>query len=224
MLPRPHTHSGTIFLRTQAAELDKLTSEVVSIHPSIHRRIIGFKGQTVKGLQETHNVRIEFPRDKDSPDITIIGLPDDVEYAREELLMLEEEYVSGWMGDLFFTGRRGTLLPRSHGLSTEPLPPHSHTFPCSLFNLSACVSFPLPLLIFSLFFLCVSTQIDEIREIEETQRYIKPTREPEKEEKKPSGPFKVRDAPWEMAKESFPTLGGGAGGSSAPKGAWGRAK
>jgi rRNA processing protein Krr1/Pno1 len=64
------------------------------IDPRIHNRLIGAKGRTIRKFMETYKVDIRFPRSKGNEPVTITGLAADVEEAKEQLELLEEEYVS----------------------------------------------------------------------------------------------------------------------------------
>ena len=67
----------------------------VDIDPRVHRRLIGARGATIRRIMEQFKVDIRFPRSNDPNGAVVIsGAPEDVEDARDHLLMLEEEYVS----------------------------------------------------------------------------------------------------------------------------------
>lgn len=67
----------------------------VDIDPRVHRRLIGARGATIRRVMEKYNVDIRFPR-SDNPNgpVAISGAPDNVDDAKDHLLLLEEEYVS----------------------------------------------------------------------------------------------------------------------------------
>jgi len=64
------------------------------IDPRIHNRLIGAKGRTIRKFMDTYKVEIRFPRGKGDEPVTISGSAEDVEEAKEQLKLLEEEYVS----------------------------------------------------------------------------------------------------------------------------------
>lgn len=80
-------------LAAKAKELASICSVEVTIDPRVHSRIIGSKGATVKRMQEEMQVRINFPRDKASPIITVSGEENAVEDARAELLRMAEDFM-----------------------------------------------------------------------------------------------------------------------------------
>ena len=60
----------------------------------MHSRLIGAKGKAISKVMDKYSVDIRFPRDKTSNIITITGLEENVEDAKEYLLTLAEDYVS----------------------------------------------------------------------------------------------------------------------------------
>lgn len=75
---------------------EEMTTVECSIDHRVHPRIIGQKGRNVRRIMEKYKVDIRFPRQTDNdPDIILIsGDEDNCIDCREELLNLEEEYVS----------------------------------------------------------------------------------------------------------------------------------
>ena len=67
----------------------------VTIDPRVHRRLIGTKGRTIRKFMETYKVDIRFPSLNTADPVVISGLDENVEEAKDQLLLLEEEYVSG---------------------------------------------------------------------------------------------------------------------------------
>lgn len=61
----------------------------------MHRRLIGARGASIRRVMERFNVDIRFPR-SDNPNgpVVISGSPENVDDAKDHLLVLEEEYVS----------------------------------------------------------------------------------------------------------------------------------
>lgn len=64
------------------------------IDPRVHRRLIGAKGRAIRKFMDTYKVDIRFPSLNTSDPVVISGPEDNVEEAKEQLLLLEEEYVS----------------------------------------------------------------------------------------------------------------------------------
>ena len=73
---------------------DQTTIEV-DIDPRVHRRLIGARGASIRRVMDQFKVDIRFPR-SDNPNgpVAISGAPDNVDDAKDHLLVLEEEYVS----------------------------------------------------------------------------------------------------------------------------------
>ena len=72
---------------------DQVSVEVL-IDPRVHRRLIGAKGRAIRKFMETYKVDIRFPSLNTSDPVVISGHEDNVEEAKDQLLLLEEEYVS----------------------------------------------------------------------------------------------------------------------------------
>ena len=60
----------------------------------MHSRLIGQRGKTIAKVMEKYHVDIRFPRDKSSNVITITGLEENVEDAKEDLLTKADDFVS----------------------------------------------------------------------------------------------------------------------------------
>lgn len=77
-------------------DLEQMVSEEVDIDSRVHPRLIGTRGKNIRKIMDQYSVDIRFPRSTDSnPNlVTIFGLPDNVDAAREHILNLAEEYVS----------------------------------------------------------------------------------------------------------------------------------
>ena len=82
-----HTHTHT-------HEQEEQINEELSIDHRIHSRLIGAKGKAISKVMERFKVDIRFPRDKNSDTITITGLEENIEDAKEHLVTLAEDYVS----------------------------------------------------------------------------------------------------------------------------------
>ena len=59
----------------------------------VHSRLIGARGKAIAKVMERYQVDIRFPRDKQSDTVTISGLEEHVEEAKDHLLMLADDYV-----------------------------------------------------------------------------------------------------------------------------------
>ena len=92
------TRTFNMFLQLPSLDLisqeDQTTVEV-DIDPRVHRRLIGARGASIRRVMEQFKVDIRFPR-SDNPDgpVAISGAPENVDDAKDHLLILEEEYVS----------------------------------------------------------------------------------------------------------------------------------
>lgn len=73
-----------------------MTTLQVELDYRVHNRIIGGRGAQVRRLMEEFKVDIRFPRSSDENKnlVEITGGEDDCYDCRDELLNLEEEYVS----------------------------------------------------------------------------------------------------------------------------------
>ena len=82
---------------------DQTTIEV-DIDPRVHRRLIGARGASIHRVMDQFKVDIRFPR-SDNPNgpVAISGAPDNVDDAKDHLLILEEEYVSTFGTVLTYT-------------------------------------------------------------------------------------------------------------------------
>jgi polyribonucleotide nucleotidyltransferase len=80
-------------LLAKVAELDKLVTREVDVDPRVHARIIGGRGAGIKALQDKFKVRVNFPRDKSSGIISVVGQFDDVEDATNDILNKAEEFM-----------------------------------------------------------------------------------------------------------------------------------
>lgn len=81
------------------AQEDQVSVEV-PIDPRVHRRLIGAKGRAIRKFMDTYKVDIRFPSLNTSDPVVVSGLAENVEEAKDQLLLLEEEYVSTWFAYL----------------------------------------------------------------------------------------------------------------------------
>ena len=77
------------------SEFESLITETITIDSKVHSRLIGHRGKTIREIMAQFKVEIRFPRENENPDdITISGLPENVDDCREHLYGLAEDYVS----------------------------------------------------------------------------------------------------------------------------------
>jgi polyribonucleotide nucleotidyltransferase len=80
-------------LREKVAELESMVTLELSIDPRVHARLVGPRGASVRALQEKHNVRIVFPREKESWQILVIGPEDGAEEAKSALELQADDFM-----------------------------------------------------------------------------------------------------------------------------------
>ncbi|RWS13999.1 vigilin-like protein [Dinothrombium tinctorium] len=75
--------------------LEEQISETIEIDYRIHPRLIGARGRNIRKIMDKYKVDIRFPRQDDANknSVTIIGLAEGVEEAKDRLLELEDEYL-----------------------------------------------------------------------------------------------------------------------------------
>ena len=73
-----------------------MTTISVEIDSRVHNRIIGGRGAAIRKMMEEFKVDVRFPRsgDENKNLVEITGNEDDCYDCQDELLNLEEEYVS----------------------------------------------------------------------------------------------------------------------------------
>lgn len=108
-------------MRKKVAEMESITTLEVEIHPKIHARVIGAKGANVRKIQEELGVRINFPRDKDSSIVTIVGPEDACNDAKDQLENLQEEFIQ----DVLEREYEESYLKPSRESQKEAKPAHS---------------------------------------------------------------------------------------------------
>ena len=97
--------------------------------------MIGAKGKAIAKVMDQFNVVVRFPRDKQTNTVTISGMEENVEDAKDHLLMLADDYVS-----IPFSMQL-TLIGKGNSATTHP--------PCCVFiaspffyaSLAVCHSF-----------------------------------------------------------------------------------
>ena len=68
-------------------------TEEVEIDHRVHSRLIGARGKSIGKVMDKFHVVVRFPKDKTDSAVTITGTEENVEDAKEHLLMLAEDYV-----------------------------------------------------------------------------------------------------------------------------------
>ena len=68
-------------------------TEEVEIDHRVHSRLIGARGKSIGKVMDKFRVVVRFPKDKTNGTVTITGMEENVEDAKEHLLMLTEDYV-----------------------------------------------------------------------------------------------------------------------------------
>ncbi|KAK3718445.1 hypothetical protein QZH41_014445 [Actinostola sp. cb2023] len=108
-------------IRKIVQELEDQVSVELNIDPRIHNRLIGAKGRTIRKFMETYRVDIRFPRSKTNDPVVITGLAEDVEEAKEQLELLEEEYMQDVRDEIEETDLiKYYMHPPSKTSPTEP--------------------------------------------------------------------------------------------------------
>ncbi|CAH1773087.1 unnamed protein product [Owenia fusiformis] len=76
-------------------DLEDMYSVEVSIDSRVHRRLIGGKGRNIRKIMDDYRVDIKFPPASaaDQNIVVVSGAEDDVEDCKDQLLLLEEEYL-----------------------------------------------------------------------------------------------------------------------------------
>eukprot|EP00047_Mylnosiga_fluctuans_P012927 m.28404 g.28404 ORF g.28404 m.28404 type:complete len:1218 (+) comp4552_c0_seq1:132-3785(+) len=80
-------------LLEKVKELDSMVQLELSIDPRVHARIIGPRGAAVRTLQDKHNVRIIFPKEKDSWQILVVGPEEGAEEAKSAIEISADDYM-----------------------------------------------------------------------------------------------------------------------------------
>jgi len=80
-------------LLSKVGDLEKIVTKSIEVDPRVHSRIIGGRGAGIKTLQEKYKVRVNFPKDKNSSTISVVGEFDDVDAAVNEIQNKAEEYL-----------------------------------------------------------------------------------------------------------------------------------
>lgn len=86
-------HSAKEAILKIVRELEDQISEEVDIDHRVHSRLIGAKGKAIAKVMEKFSVVVRFPKVKSSDSVSITGLEENVEDAKEHLTMLAEDYM-----------------------------------------------------------------------------------------------------------------------------------
>merc|ERR1712088_539643 len=205
----------------------------VCVAPEYHPKIIGRKGAVITKLRDDFKVNIQLPKKEgdSQEEITITGLEENAEAAKNEILKIVGQYESMVKMEVNIDAKVHSMIIGRGGKSIRTIMekykvdirlPRAGDEDPSLVVVSgdqdACEDCIDHLKIMEEDF------IQEAAEQDWERDYMKPTRQVEnKESNKKKDGFMVSKAPWDVSSsEAFPSLGGGGGGgaSSAPT-AWG---
>merc|ERR1719431_773188 len=197
----------------------------VSINPEYHPKIIGRGGAVITKLRDDYKVQIQLPRRdaEDSDVITITGLEEDAEAAKDAILKIVGQYESMVQEEVSIDPRTHSMIIGKRGRSIRKimddfkvdirLPRKGDEDPSRVVvagdeeAVLDCIDH-LKIL--------EEEYIQEAADSDWMRQYEKPTRQVEnKDSNKDSKGFYVAKAPWDVSSaEAFPSLGGGGGGSS----------
>jgi len=197
----------------------------VSINPEYHPKIIGRGGAVITKLRDDYKVQIQLPRRdaEDSDVITITGLEEDAEAAKDAILKIVGQYESMVQEEVSIDPRTHSMIIGKRGRSIRKimddfkvdirLPREGDEDPSRVVvagdeeAVLDCIDH-LKIL--------EEEYIQEAADSDWMRQYEKPTRQVEnKDSNKDSKGFYVAKAPWDVSSaEAFPSLGGGGGGSS----------
>merc|ERR1712088_1126367 len=205
----------------------------VCVAPEYHPKIIGRKGAVITKLRDDFKVNIQLPKKEgdSQEEITITGLEENAEAAKNEILKIVGQYESMVKMEVNIDAKVHSMIIGRGGKSIRNimekykvdirLPRAGDEDPTLVVvsgDQDACEDCIDHLKIMEEDF------IQEAAEQDWERDYLKPTRQVEnKESNKKKDGFMVSKAPWDVSSaEAFPSLGGGGGGgaSSAPT-AWG---
>jgi len=205
----------------------------VCVAPEYHPKIIGRKGAVITKLRDDFKVNIQLPKKEgdSQEEITITGLEENAEAAKNEILKIVGQYESMVKMEVNIDAKVHSMIIGRGGKSIRNimekykvdirLPRAGDEDPTLVVvsgDQDACEDCIDHLKIMEEDF------IQEAAEQDWERDYMKPTRQVEnKESNKKKDGFMVSKAPWDVSSsEAFPSLGGGGGGgaSSAPT-AWG---
>merc|ERR1719187_2545958 len=210
----------------------------MSVNPDYHPKIIGRRGAVITDLRNKYKVNIQLPNKprEESGIITITGLEEDVNEARDAILKIVGDYESMVREEVKVDPRVHSMIIGKRGRNIRQimedyrveirLPRDGDADPSLVVisgeedNVLDCKDH-LKML--------EEEYIQDVADREWMSQYEKPTRAVDNKDTKKNQPgFVVSKAPWDVSSaEAFPSLsGGGGGGSSAGSGssgpvAWG---
>jgi len=200
------------------------------INPDYHPKIIGRNGAVIQQLRKDFEVNVQLPKRGVENDniITVTGLEADTEKAKEAILKIVSDIESKTREEVKIDNRVHGMIVGRRGMGIRKimsdfnvdikLPQRGDEDPDMVTiigdedNVLDCKDHLLNI---------EEEYIQEARDKEDMELYMKPREENDKHDKKKGGPkgFSVgAGAPWQGASdEAFPTLGGrGPGGAAAP--------
>jgi polyribonucleotide nucleotidyltransferase len=198
----------------------------VSVAPEYHPKIIGRKGAVITKLRDDYKVNIQLPRkEADCQEvITITGLEEDAEAAKDEILKIVGQYESMVKMEVSIDTKIHSMIIGKGGRSIRKimedykvdirLPRDGDDDPTKVVvsgDQEACDDCIDHLKLLEEEFIQDAAEQDWERD------YLKPTRQVDnKESNKKKDGFHVSKAPWDVSSaEAFPSLGGGGGGGAA---------
>nr|XP_034340623.1 vigilin-like [Arvicanthis niloticus]XP_034340624.1 vigilin-like [Arvicanthis niloticus] len=76
-------------------KIEKTISKEITLNQQVRSNVIGFRGKTINKIMDQYQVDVRLPpKGSYNPNITVTGLPDNVEKAIEHILNLEKYYLS----------------------------------------------------------------------------------------------------------------------------------
>jgi len=208
-------------------------TETIEVDPIFHSKIIGYKGEQINALRLEHDCRVNFPKDKDAEQITMIGYAEKVAAMKEAIMAIVASLEAHVFQDVLIAQKCHPRIIGSRGsgirkimkdydveikIGRSPAQPDKVTVTGAHEKVEECIDYLLNL---------EEEILQELAEREDDDRYIPPSNKFNKEKnKKPSKNsqgYQVADAPWTLGADSFPTLGGQNGTSGAAS-SWGPKK
>ena len=193
--------------------------------PEYHPKIIGRKGAVITKLRDDFKVNIQLPKKEgdSQEEITITGLEENAEAAKNEILKIVGQYESMVKMEVNIDAKVHSMIIGRGGKSIRNimekfkvdirLPRAGDEDPTLVVvsgDQEACEE--------CIDYLKIMEEdfIQEAAEQDWERDYLKPTRQVEnKESNKKKDGFMVSKAPWDVSSaEAFPSLGGGGGGTA----------
>ena len=207
----------------------------VEVNPEYHPKIIGRGGAVISKIRDDFDVQIQLPRKEaeEQSIITITGYEKQANEARNAILKIVGEFESMVHEEVSIDPRVHSMIIGKRGRSIRKimddfkvdirLPREGDADPSLVVvsgdddNVQDCIDH---------LRIMEEEYIQDVADKEWMKQYEKPTRSLDNKDngKDKSNGFYVAKAPWDVSsQEAFPSLGGGAGGSSKPP-AWGPAR